>query len=94
MKFERLIKLVRKCKVSPFIGAGFSLEAKAPSVAELKTAILAEFDNEELRNQHQEDSLQDMTNFFVEDICNGSRNQLITHIDFSVYTVHSTQAAL
>lgn len=77
MKFERLIKLVRKCKVSPFIGAGFSLEAKAPSVAELKTAILAEFDNEELRNQHQEDSLQNMTNFFVEDICNGSRNQLI-----------------
>lgn len=77
MKFERLIKLVRKCKVSPFIGAGFSIEAKAPSVADLITAILAEFDNEELRNQHKEDSLQDLTNFFVEEICNGSRNQLI-----------------
>lgn len=77
MKFERLIKLVRKCKVSPFIGAGFSIEAKAPSVGDLKTIILSEFDNEELRNQHEEDSLQDLTNFFVEELCNGSRNQLI-----------------
>ena len=77
MKFERLIKLVRKCKVTPFIGAGFSIEAQAPSVANLITAILAEFDNEDLRNQHKEDSLQNLTNFFVEEICNGSRNQLI-----------------
>ena len=77
MKFEKLIKLVRKCKVSPFMGAGFSIEAKAPSVAELTATILAEFDNEELRDQHKEDSLQDLTNFFVEEICNGSRNQLI-----------------
>ena len=77
MKFERLIKLVRKCKVSPFIGAGFSIEAKAPSVGDIKSIILSEFDNEELRNNHKEDSLQDLTNFFVEEICNGSRNQLI-----------------
>ena len=77
MKFERLIKLVRKCKVSPFLGAGFSIEAKAPSVDDLKTAILSEFDNEELRNEHKDDSLQDLTNFFVEEVCNGSRNQLI-----------------
>ena len=77
MKFERLIKLVRKCKVSLFIGAGFSIEAKAPSVDELKTTILSEFDNQELRNQHKGDSLQDLTNFFVEEVCNGSRNQLI-----------------
>lgn len=42
MKFERLIKLVRKCKVSPFIGAGFSIEAKAPSVGDLNTAILSD----------------------------------------------------
>lgn len=77
MKFERLIRLVRKCKVSPFIGAGFSIEANAPSVGDLKTTILSEFDNEELRNEHEDDSLQDLTNFFVEDICNGSRNQLI-----------------
>ena len=54
MKFERLIKLVRKCKVSPFLRAGFSIEAKAPSVDDLKTAILSEFDNEELRNEHKE----------------------------------------
>lgn len=77
MKFEKLIKLVRKCKVSPFIGAGFSIEAKAPSVAELTAAILTEFDNEELRNEHENDSLQNLTNFFVEKICNGSRNHLI-----------------
>ena len=77
MKFERLIKLVRKCKVSPFLGAGFSIEAKAPSVDDLKTTILSEFDNEELRNEHKDDSLQDLTNFFVEEVCNGSRNQLI-----------------
>lgn len=77
MKFERLIKLVRKCKVSPFIGAGFSIEAKAPSVGDLKTTILSEFDNEELRNEHKDDSLQDLTNFFVKEVCNGSRNQLI-----------------
>lgn len=77
MKFERLIKLVRKCKVSPFIGAGFSIESQAPSVEDLKTTILSEFDNEELRNEHEGDSLQDLTNFFVENICNGSRNQLI-----------------
>lgn len=77
MKFERLIRLVRKCKVSPFIGAGFSIEAKAPSVDDLKTTILSEFDNEELRNNHKNDSLQDLTNFFVEEVCNGSRNQLI-----------------
>lgn len=77
MKFERLIKLVRKCKVSPFIGAGFSIEAKAPSVGDLKTIILSEFYNEKLRNEHKDDSLQDLTNFFVKEVCNGSRNQLI-----------------
>lgn len=77
MKFERIIRLIRKCKVTPFIGAGFSIEAKAPSVGELKTTILSEFDNEELRNELENDSLQDLANFFVEIICNGSRNQLI-----------------
>lgn len=77
MKFERLIKLIRKCKVSPFIGAGFSIEANAPSVVDLKTAILSDVENEGLRNKHEGDSLQDLTNFFVEEICNGSRNQLI-----------------
>lgn len=77
MKFERLIRLIRKCKVTPFIGAGFSIEAKVPSVGELKTTILSEVDNEEQRNKHEDDSLQDLTNFFVEEICNGSRNQLV-----------------
>lgn len=77
MKFERLIKLIRRCEVTPFVGAGFSIEAKAPTVAELSSAILTEFGNDKLRNEHKNDSLQDLTNFFVEEICNGSRNQLI-----------------
>lgn len=77
MKFERLIKLIRRCEVTPFLGAGFSIEAKAPTVAELSSAILTEFDNDELRNEHKNDSLQDLTNYFVEEVCNGSRNQLI-----------------
>lgn len=45
--FEKLIRLVRKAKVSLFIGAGFSIEANAPSVSKLKSLILAEFDNNE-----------------------------------------------
>ena len=45
--FERLIKLVRQEKVSLFIGAGFSIEANAPSVRQLKELILSEFDNDE-----------------------------------------------
>lgn len=77
MKFERLIKLVRKCKVSPFIGAGFSIEANAPSISQLTQSILAEFDDDEQRKQHVHDSLQDLTNFYVEEVCNGSRNQMI-----------------
>lgn len=38
--FERLIKLVRQTKVSLFIGAGFSIEANAPSVSKLKNLFL------------------------------------------------------
>lgn len=71
MGFERLIKLIRRCEVTPFLGAGFSIEAKAPTVAELSSAILSEFDNDELRNEHKDDSLQDLTNFFVKEVCNG-----------------------
>lgn len=40
--FERLISLVRQEQVSLFIGAGFSIEACAPSVYDLKEAILKE----------------------------------------------------
>lgn len=38
--FEKLIRLVRKAKVSLFIGAGFSIEANAPSVSKLKVLSL------------------------------------------------------
>lgn len=75
--FKRLIKLVSEEKVSLFIGAGFSREAHAPSVGDLCNAILSQFDDEELREEHQNDQLDVLSNFFVEDICNGSRNSLI-----------------
>lgn len=75
--FERIIKLVREEKVSLFIGAGFSLEAQAPSVAMLRNAILSQFDNEQQRLEHENDSLMDISEFFVEEVCCGSRNSLI-----------------
>ena len=76
--FERLIKLVRQTKVSLFIGAGFSIEANAPSVSKLKELVLAEFENDKQRKEHENDSLAELTEFFVEEICSSSRNELIT----------------
>ena len=75
--FDRLIKLVREEKVSLFIGAGFSIKAQAPSVSMLCDAILAQLDNEQQREEHKNDSLPDLAEFYVEDICCGSRNSLI-----------------
>lgn len=76
--FKRLIRLVRQEKVSLFIGAGFSIEANAPSVQKLKETILANIDNLEAKQQHSDDSLSDLSEFYVEEICNGSRNELIS----------------
>jgi hypothetical protein len=75
--FERVIKLVREEKVSLFIGAGFSIEAHAPSVAMLREAILTQFDNDQQRSDHKNDSLAEISDFFVEEVCCGSRNSLI-----------------
>lgn len=75
--FERIIKLVREEKVSLFIGAGFSIEAHAPSVAMLREAILTQFDNDQQRSEHENDSLAEISDFFVEEVCCGSRNSLI-----------------
>ena len=75
--FDRLIKLVRKEKVSLFIGSGFSLEAGAPSVSKLCDAILSQIDDKDQRNNHRSDSLKDLSNYYVEEICSGSRNSLI-----------------
>lgn len=61
--FERLIKLVRQTKVSLFIGAGFSIEANAPSVSKLKELVLAEFENDKQRKEHENDSLAELTEF-------------------------------
>ena len=75
--FERLIKLVREEKVSLFIGAGFSLKAGAPSASMLSNAILSEFDNDKQRNDWKGKSLAEIANFYVEEVCSGSRNSLI-----------------
>lgn len=76
--FERVIKLVRSEKVSLFIGAGFSIETGAPSVGELKQLILDQIDDHSLKTEHENDDLDVMSEFFVEDICCGSRNDLMT----------------
>lgn len=75
--FERLISLVRQEQVSLFIGAGFSIEACAPSVYDLKEAILKEIHETHQKNNHKEDSLASLSDFFVKEVCLGSRNQLI-----------------
>lgn len=75
--FERLISLVRREQVSLFIGAGFSIEACAPSVRDLRNAILNEIFDERKRASHQDDNLDVLSEYFVEEECLGSRNQLI-----------------
>lgn len=47
--FERLLSLVRREQVSLFIGAGFSIEACAPSVYDLKTVILDEIYDKKMK---------------------------------------------
>ena len=77
MKFERLIKLVREEKVSLFIGSGFSLKAGAPSTSILCESLLSHFDNDQQRQAHITDGLAQLANYYVEEICCGSRNSLI-----------------
>lgn len=76
--FEKLIKLVRKEQVSLFIGAGFSIEAGVPSVSTLKGLILDELENDQQREEHKGDSLDVLSEFYVEEVCTGSRNELIS----------------
>ena len=94
--FERIIKYVREEKVSLFIGAGFSIEAHAPSVGVLKNAILSQFDNEQQRQKHENKSLAEVADFFVEEICCGSRNSLIEllqqHFNFTPATMNDHEA--
>ncbi len=66
--FERLIKLVREEQVTLFIGAGFSIEANAPSVDMLRDAILSQFDDDQQREEHKNDSLAELSDFFVEEV--------------------------
>ena len=66
--FEKLIKLVRKEKVSLFIGSGFSIEAGVPSVSTLKELILHELENDEQRQElPQTDRQHTMGEAFAED---------------------------
>lgn len=74
--FERLIKIVRQEDVTLFIGAGFSLEAHAPSVSALKEAILNEM-SAESRKAHENDGLDKLSEYYVEEECCGSRNSLV-----------------
>lgn len=76
--FEKLIKLVRKERVSLFIGSGFSIEAGIPSVSTLKELILDELDNDQQREEHKNDNLDVLSEFYVEEVCTGSRNELIS----------------
>ena len=75
--FEELISLVRREQVSLFIGAGFSKEASAPSVWDLQKSILERIYDTEKRKSHENDSLADLSNFFVNEIHLGSRNPLM-----------------
>lgn len=75
--FERLLSLVRREQVSLFIGAGFSIEACAPSVYDLKTVILDEIYDKKMKESHKEDNLADLSDFYVNEVCFGSRNSLI-----------------
>lgn len=75
--FEELISLVRREQVSLFIGAGFSKEAGAPSVWDLQKSILERIYDTEKRKSHENDSLADLSNFFVNEIHLGSRNPLM-----------------
>ncbi len=74
--FDKLIKLVRQEKVSLFIGSGFSIEAGIPSVPVLKKLILDEIENDKLRKEHENDNLDTLSEFFVNESCAGSRNEL------------------
>ena len=74
---EHLIRLVRKEKVSLFIGAGFSLEANAPSAWDLQQDILNELPSDDMKKEHAEDGLDAISQFFVEEVCEGSRAELM-----------------
>ena len=78
--FERLIKLIREEKVSLFIGAGFSLEAGSPSVQRIKDTIIADFENDIQREKHKQDDLQSLSEYYVEEVCQGSRQKLISDL--------------
>ncbi len=78
--FRRIIKLIRQEKVSLFIGSGFSIKAGAPSVPKLKKIMLDDFDDDKQRVEQQNDTLQDLSQYYVEKVCAGSRQNMIADL--------------
>lgn len=76
--FEKLIEFVRKEEVTLFIGAGFSIETGAPSVWDLKQAILEKFYNQQRKTELENADLSEISEAFVEEECTGSREELIS----------------
>lgn len=76
--FEKLIEFVRKEEVTLFIGAGFSIETGAPSVWDLKQAILEKFYNQQRKKELENADLSEISEAFVEEECTGSREELIS----------------
>lgn len=76
--FEKLIEFVRKEEVTIFVGAGFSIETGAPSVWDLKQAILEKFYNHQRKIELENADLAEISEAFVEEECTGSREELIS----------------
>lgn len=62
---ERLIRRVRRNKVTLFIGSGFSIKAGAPSVSELISKLIEDGDLK-YSAEPKELSLRDVVSDFVE----------------------------
>jgi len=78
--FKKVIRLIREEKVALFIGSGFSLEAGAPSVKDLCKSILQriELADNDKKEKLKKLPLDELSEYFVEEECGGSRNELIS----------------
>lgn len=79
-KFDRIFKFIQKGKLTLFVGAGFSLKAGAPSVSTLKEAFINEFPSEE-RDALKTMGLDEITERYVHQCCNDSRNEMNTILE-------------
>lgn len=79
-KFDRIFKFIQKGKLTLFVGAGFSIKAGAPSVSTLKDAFINEFPLEE-RGGLKTKGLDEITEQYVHQCCNDSRNEMNTILE-------------